>query len=116
MVIGTGKEAQISGNPLLAWYFETFTRMLHAGSTRLMTIGYGFGDDHINTAIKSAVSTAGLELFVWNANSNPLMMARGALGPDIIPSFATAPLTDIFPPDQSVPAELDRITAVFFGR
>jgi hypothetical protein len=115
MVIGTGKEAQISGNPLLAWYFETFARVLHAGDTRLMTIGYGFGDDHINTAIRSAVKTAGLELFVWNANSNPLDTARSALGADVIPSFATTPLSEMFPPDQSVPAELGRITQVFFG-
>jgi hypothetical protein len=115
MVIGTGKERHISGNALLSWYFEIFERVLNAGGTHLMTIGYGFADEHINRLISQACRSSGLNLFVWNAYSNPLDTVRKALGNDITPSISEVPLRDLFPSDQSRPAELSRIVGSFFG-
>jgi hypothetical protein len=114
MVIGTGKDAQIAGNPLLAWYFGIFERVLNAGDTRLMVIGYGFGDEHINKVIADAVRNSGLDLFVWNPHSNPLRTVADSLGSDIIPAYSTTPISEVFPRDQSRTAELRRIREVFF--
>ena len=115
MVIGTGKEEQIAGSALLAWYFGVFERVLNGGGVSLMTIGYGFGDVHINRVIASACRKSGLQLFVWNAHSKPLEVVKAKLGDDIIPSVSVVSLSDAFPPDQSTPAELERIVRAFFG-
>ncbi|MBN9529905.1 MAG: SIR2 family protein [Alphaproteobacteria bacterium] len=54
MVLGTGKPGIIERFPVLAWYFQQFRQYLARPNVRLMTIGYGFADDHINEAIASA--------------------------------------------------------------
>jgi hypothetical protein len=113
MVIGTGKEEQIAGNALLAWYLGNFERVLTIGGVSLLTIGYG--DEHINRIIASACRNNQLRLFAWNAHSRPLDVVRTALGDDIIPLVADTPLSNLFPSDQSRPAELDRIIQTFFG-
>lgn len=115
LVIGTEKEKQTAGHALLAWYFEIFERVLNSGKIKLMVIGYSFGDDHINRVIANACRDSGLELFVWNAFSRPLDVVKSALGDGIIPSVSEVPLSQLFPSDQSVPSELDRINKVFFG-
>jgi hypothetical protein len=114
MVIGTGKDAQIAGTPLLAWYLSIFEQVLNAGDTRLMVIGYGFGDEHINKVIANAVRNHGLFLFVWNPHSDPLRTVADNLGADIIPAYSTEPIHQVFPRDQSRTAELRRIREVFF--
>jgi len=47
-VVGGGKEAYIQSKPLLKSYNEVFRDYLRRPDARLMIIGYGFGDDHIN--------------------------------------------------------------------
>lgn len=64
MVMGDDKAAAIAGSPLLTEYFESFEISLSRDQTRLMTIGYGFGDGHINEAIRNAVRLAGLNVFI----------------------------------------------------
>jgi hypothetical protein len=115
MVIGTGKEEQIAGNALLAWYLGNFERVLTIGGVSLLTLGHGYGDEHINRIIASACRNNQLRLFAWNAHSRPLDVVRTALGDDIIPLVADTPLSNLFPSDQSRPAELDRIIQTFFG-
>jgi hypothetical protein len=66
MVIGTDKTGQIAAEPLLAWYFEQFRNALHGGDVRLLCIGYGFRDDHVNDVIADAIDNAGLHLYVMN--------------------------------------------------
>jgi hypothetical protein len=41
-----------------------------------MTIGYGYGDEHINRIIAGACRTNGLHLFAWNAGSRPLDLVK----------------------------------------
>jgi hypothetical protein len=88
---------------------------LNTGNINLMAIGYGFGDDHINSVIASACRESDLQLFVWNAYSKPLEVLKAKLGAEIIPRVSEVPLNDVFPPDQSTPAELERIVQAFFG-
>jgi hypothetical protein len=53
-VVGGGKEAYIQSKPLLSQYFEFFKEHLHRPNARLMIIGYGFGDEHINQLLVEA--------------------------------------------------------------
>jgi hypothetical protein len=41
--------------PLLSCYSDIFKAVLYAGDVRLMIVGYGFGDKHINAVIAEAV-------------------------------------------------------------
>jgi hypothetical protein len=63
MVIGTQKASRIENEPLLKWYFSLFEQILNRPETRLLIVGYGFGDTHINQCIVNAISK-GLKLHV----------------------------------------------------
>ncbi len=62
MIIGGEKTRAISQFEVLRWYAEEFERLLSDGA-RLMVIGYGFRDKHINDAISRAAEK-GLKLVV----------------------------------------------------
>jgi len=63
LVMGGGKAQEIGRNPVLRWYAEQFDDHLLRGDTRLMVIGYGFRDPHINASIRAAVEK-GLRIFI----------------------------------------------------
>lgn len=63
MVIGGNKSIAIQSHRVLQWYFSEFQRYLGMGATRLMVIGYGFNDPHINNAILEA-APRGLRMFI----------------------------------------------------
>jgi len=63
LVMGGDKSSAIRREPVLAWYAEKFDAMLCNENTRLMIIGYGFLDPHINMAIEKAISHHGLQIF-----------------------------------------------------
>lgn len=56
MVIGRGKETRIMQEPLLSWYLETFESVLSKEGRKLLVIGYGFRDPHINEVIARCVN------------------------------------------------------------
>lgn len=64
MVIGRGKTEQIQKEPLLKYYFEIFKKVLSQGQRRLLIVGYGFGDNHINCIISNAVRVHGLKIYI----------------------------------------------------
>jgi hypothetical protein len=61
LVIGGNKDFMIREHEVLLWYYDLFTQFLNRGDARLMVIGYGFGDEHINEAIRQAGRTAKLK-------------------------------------------------------
>jgi hypothetical protein len=63
LVIGGNKMRAIGLSPILNWYHEEFGRCLSEPDSRLMVIGYGFRDDHINELIVRGVDQNGLKLF-----------------------------------------------------
>lgn len=63
LILGGDKESQLSKFDILNWYFDLFNKELNSIS-KLMIIGYGFQDQHINTAIQYAVSANNLKIFV----------------------------------------------------
>ena len=62
LVIGGTKSKAIANTPILQAYIDAFQNALSAADAKLMVIGYGFRDDHINEAISSATKS-GLRLF-----------------------------------------------------
>lgn len=63
LIMGGAKVREIGQTPILNWYAKVFEERLAEKPARLMVIGYGFRDEHINAAIAKAVE-GGLKLFV----------------------------------------------------
>ena len=64
MVIGTSKLEDIENEPLLKWYLKMFECILSKPNRRLLIIGYGFRDKHINDVIINSIKNNGLGLFI----------------------------------------------------
>ncbi|PAJ88297.1 hypothetical protein DF011_17750 [Burkholderia ubonensis] len=64
LIMGGNKANEIGLVPVLQWYQTLLTEYLTRGDSRLMVIGYGFRDDHINEIISDAVTNHNLKLFV----------------------------------------------------
>jgi hypothetical protein len=64
MILGDNKARDIGMFPILNWYFERFEEYLCQPDTRLMVIGYGFRDAHVNEVIIRGVRDHGLKLYV----------------------------------------------------
>ena len=63
LIIGGNKAREISLHPIFSWYARMFDEFLQRPNTRLMIIGYGFRDEHINEAIDRAVNDCELQIF-----------------------------------------------------
>lgn len=64
LVMGGNKEGEIYTHPILSWYQQKFDEYLAKADARLLVIGYGFRDVHINSAIEKAVDEHGLKIFI----------------------------------------------------
>ena len=51
LVMGGNKPTAMQRHPILTWYAEKFAEAVSKPNARLMIIGYGFRDDHINRMI-----------------------------------------------------------------
>lgn len=94
LVMGGNKAQEINAHPILNSYMQQFEEYLSRANTRLMIIGYGFRDPHINTAISTAVAR-GLRFFIINPRGSGL--AR-SLNPTRQPGMigAQTSLEDLF--------------------
>lgn len=63
LIMGGNKTQEISTTPILQMYQNKFAEYLSESNARLMVIGYGFGDEHINEALTQAVEL-GLKIFL----------------------------------------------------
>lgn len=66
MVIGKHKDLQIRAISLLQVYLKKFESFLFQGNNKLLTIGYGFRDDHLNSIIEQAIEEHELKLYVMS--------------------------------------------------
>lgn len=119
MVVGRQKTDQIRSFPLLRSYWQVFEEVLRAGDVRLMVVGYGFGDQHVNAAIAEAVTNYGLRIFVWDTAPNLTERVKAAPQGEAIwrgvLSTASRPLREVFPSNQAETEEYRRIVATVFG-
>jgi hypothetical protein len=97
LIMGGEKTVSINRFPLLTWYHQEFRKMLQRPEARLMVIGYGFGDAHINDAILDGLKN-GLRFYLVDPsglrvleNDSRLPRFRNQLI-----GMSTKPLKDIF--------------------
>ncbi len=64
MILGYGKQQQIQADPLLSSYHQIFREVLCSDNRKLLVIGYGFRDRHINNVLIEAIKDHSLELYV----------------------------------------------------
>jgi hypothetical protein len=106
-VIGKDKEVQLSREPLLSYYFDLFKKIISMSDSKLLVIGYGFRDKHINNVIADAVSNSGLKIYIISPSEQSLFIDRlmkAECGETILSSlkgYYPYTLLDIFPQDQS---------------
>lgn len=72
MIMGGNKSREIGTLPILSWYHNQFVECIGQTNARLMVIGYGFRDQHINQAITHAVDNHNTKLFVISPNGADL--------------------------------------------
>jgi hypothetical protein len=71
LVLGAAKTQIIQSSRLLNSYVQVFEQSLSQSNARLMVIGYGFGDTHINEVLTRAAAR-GMQMFVIDPNGSDL--------------------------------------------
>lgn len=87
-VVGGGKESYIESKPILKFYLDEFRRMLARPKARLMVIGYGFLDNHINRTLEES----------WKDNPTLSIFYVDPRGRDAIHAGVTRTLPQWTPP------------------
>lgn len=97
LIMGGDKVRDIQFHPILNWYFTQFEEYLSHPDTRLMVIGYGFRDPHINEVIVRAVQEESLQLFVIDpAGADLARQVNPQRGPNVQIQGPQSPLEDAF--------------------
>lgn len=101
MVIGRDKEDQLKRHPLLRSYINKFNEVLNKDNVKILIIGYGFNDKHINKALASAQN---LGVYIIDPNGPKKWFAKmknkGEYGDEIISKvrgYFPMTLSTIFP-------------------
>jgi hypothetical protein len=76
MVMGRDKVGVIRSKAILRWNYERFEEYLARPDTRLMVIGYGFADDHINASIVNAYQQGHLRFMYLVRPSGKVVLDR----------------------------------------
>jgi hypothetical protein len=76
LVIGSAKTAAINRLAVLHWYWKQFLHYLSLPDTRLVVIGYGFADEHINRAILDAAARGTLSMFVVHPQGREILVRQ----------------------------------------
>ena len=76
LITGGAKSAEIAKVPLLTWYHQQFRTMITQPNAKLMIIGYGFGDDHINKHLEAA-TRSGAKFFIVDLKGIDIIDKRG---------------------------------------
>jgi hypothetical protein len=82
LIMGGNKGRDIEKHPLLMEYQDLFRRALTKSDCRVVVIGYGFGDQHINDILLEGVA-AGMKMFVIDARGIDAL--RGMFTPNFNP-------------------------------
>ena len=122
MVIGRNKEKQIANEPLLLWYFNVFEQVLFQRGRKLLIIGYGFRDIHINEIIAEAIEKHGLKLYIIsptapNTFKERLIKADSDNGQMIfqgLSGYISANFQDLFPSNGNETDGWRELKEIFF--
>jgi hypothetical protein len=120
LVMGRRKAETIAKSPLIGWYHRVFENVLNSGDVRLMVIGYGWGDEHINNPIADAVANRGLAIHSWDLLHPSDALKGKHRGDDILKGmtlgFTKRPLHEVMPhkPTDPYTADYNAIVRDFF--
>ena len=64
MVVGHNKVRTIHSLEILTRYLDEFEAAITKPDTRLVIIGYGFADEHVNNAIRNRIRANNLKIFI----------------------------------------------------
>jgi hypothetical protein len=117
LVVGRDKPGIIARHPILRWTYQQFEGYLRRRPTRLMIIGYGFGDDHINRILIEAHQAGTLALMYLVHPSGKAILNKyppGSIpGPqpllDIPCVECTVPISTAFSTDDMAREHMERI-------
>ena len=73
LIMGGQKTIDIGRFPILTFYHEQFRSLATRPGARLMVIGYGFGDKHINDIILDGILNHGLVQFIVDPSGLALL-------------------------------------------
>jgi hypothetical protein len=75
LVMGGNKPTAMQRHPILTWYAEKFVEAVSKPNARLMIIGYGFRDDHINRMICEGWEKGGntLTMFIVHPDGREIL-------------------------------------------
>jgi hypothetical protein len=75
LVMGGNKPTTMQRHPILEWYASKFAEYLSKPEARLMVIGYGFRDHHINKIIEDAWEKGGrtLSMFIVHPDGRDIL-------------------------------------------
>lgn len=121
IVIGGGKEEQISKEPLLSCYRSIFETVLNQPNCCLLVIGYGFGDPHVNNMINKAISKKELRLIIVcpkNPEEFQKHMTNQKYGPQIwegLEGYFPYSLLQLYPVGKGQTEAAKRLLETLFG-
>lgn len=124
MVIGKNKSEFIEKEPLLKWYFELFQKVIADGGKKLLIIGYGFGDQHINKILVDGVVNHGLQVYIISTTPPPELRGHFERGGhyyalpilDGLRGYFPYTLKEIFPSNQEQTTHFRTIRDALLGR
>lgn len=93
MILGGGKMRAIAQYPVLQWYAQLFAEYLNQPESRLMVVGYGFRDEHINELLMQAMRN-GLQLFIVDPLGAEATSALNTLRPSDL-GYKLTPLEEV---------------------
>lgn len=119
MVVGLEKEEEIIKEPLLEWYLDIFKKTLSQDGVRLLIIGYGFRDKHINEIIGRSVKEHALQLYVLSPQEpsefiESLYLHSGSTIYEGIYGYYPYDFSQVFTADGSLTEEYKMIKDSFF--
>jgi hypothetical protein len=124
LVIGTNKESLIKSEPLLRNYFDLLKSVIGENNKKVLIIGYGFHDTHINNVLLQGVEDHNLKIYIISTqppqnlkqylkNANFKIKGQGWVRSDGIwagvHGYFPYSLKDFFPGNQEKTIYLDQL-------
>ncbi len=103
LVMGGNKPTTMRQHPILTWYVEKFAEALSKPNARLMVIGYGFRDDHINRLIHEGWEKGGRTLSMFIVHPDGREILKKVNPTYAKPMYLPGPLEEITVYDSTRP-------------
>lgn len=111
MVMGGAKPDAIERNSVLSKYHEYFGSLLNSGSAKVMVIGYGFADEHINNLLLRAGVEHGMQMHLVNPSGLNVFSSRPQLEDIPLVGVTSRTLREFFSGDKLSQKSLKRFFA-----